>query len=258
MSRVASRSRKITNKSKIRKCNICGFEGSKLTIRSHKALAHPSAALPTAKIVQGNEAVRPSLADQLRQVSPPPGKTSAAPQPQKSPANSVIIPSPPRGETIIRRESIASGFIKPATKPIIGRPALPNAPAQLPPKLTVWAAPSSLYFICPLCQGRVLKTRLNKHLKKAHSRVPRAQLAKAQTKLARPNPKSPRQAASKNSASHPEEQGIRATVKFVSDLPSWQRHDEMDANRGMGHFARDNGRFGSHALHDRFDDESAP
>jgi hypothetical protein len=144
----------------------------------------------------------------------------------------------------------------------------------------VWPAPSTQFFICPLCHCRLLKTRLKKHLNKAHSRAPkvsraacnakpvyiviskeekeRALLAKAQAKLARSNPNSQRYPVSKNSANQTKEQDIRPTVKFVSDLPSWQRQDEMDANRGMGHFARDNGRFGSHALHDRFDDESAP
>jgi hypothetical protein len=37
-----------------------------------------------------------------------------------------------------------------------------------------------------------------------------------------------------------------------------QTIDYMDANRGMGFFARENGRYGSHPLHDRFDDESGP
>jgi len=280
VSRVASRSRKIKSKSKIRKCNICGFEGGTLTMRSHKAAAHPFAALPTAKIVQGNVTVRPSLADQLRQVSTPPYKPSAAPPPQKSAANSVIIPSAPRSETIIRQESIAAGLIKPATKPLFSRPAAPSVPAQPPWKLGVRPALPTESCTCPLCHCRLRKTRLNKHLNKAHSRVPkvsraarnakpvyiviskeekeRAQLAKAQAKLARSNPNSLRYPASKNSANQPKEQDIRPAVKFVSDLPSWQRHDEMDANRGMGHFARDNGKFGSHALHDRFDDESAP
>jgi hypothetical protein len=284
VSRVARRNRKNKSKSKIRKFDICGFEGGKLTMRSHKAEAHPSATPPPARKVQDNVAVRPSLADQLRQVSMLPAKPSAAPlsqsAPQKLIANSAIMSSAPRGETIVRKESIASGLIKPVPKPLFSQPATPHAPTQSPPKLTVWPAPSTQFFICPLCHCRLLKTRLKKHLNKAHSRAPkvsraacnakpvyiviskeekeRALLAKAQAKLARSNPNSQRYPVSKNSANQTKEQDIRPTVKFVSDLPSWQRQDEMDANRGMGHFARDNGRFGSHALHDRFDDESAP
>lgn len=282
VSRIAQRIRK--SKSNIRKCNICGFEGGKVTMRSHKAEAHPSTALPPSLKAQDIVAIRPSLAGQLRKVAMPPlAKPGAAPRPQNAPqkfvASSAIVPSAPRSETIIRRESIAAGLIKPATKPLFGRPAPPFAPAHPSRKLGVQPALPAGYCICPLCRCQLQKTRLSKHLNKAHSRVPkvsrtlrnakpvyiviskeekeRAQLAKAQAKLARSNPSSLRY-PSKNSASQPEEKSICATVKFVSDLPSWQRQDEMDANRGMGHFARDNGRFGSHALHDRFDDESAP
>jgi hypothetical protein len=31
-----------------------------------------------------------------------------------------------------------------------------------------------------------------------------------------------------------------------------------DRSRGVGYIARENGRFGSHAMHDGFDDESGP
>jgi hypothetical protein len=41
-------------------------------------------------------------------------------------------------------------------------------------------------------------------------------------------------------------------------MPQEQVTDRMEPNRGMGFFARENGRFGSHPLHDRFDDESGP
>ena len=34
--------------------------------------------------------------------------------------------------------------------------------------------------------------------------------------------------------------------------------DPLDATRHMGHFAREGARFGSHPIHDRFDDESGP
>jgi hypothetical protein len=44
----------------------------------------------------------------------------------------------------------------------------------------------------------------------------------------------------------------------IEAMPQQQTIDRMDATRGMGFFARENGRFGSHPIHDGFDDESGP
>lgn len=47
-------------------------------------------------------------------------------------------------------------------------------------------------------------------------------------------------------------------MRARNDSRLLQTTDRMDANLGMGFFARENGRYGSHPIHDRFDDDSNP
>lgn len=53
--------------------------------------------------------------------------------------------------------------------------------------------------------------------------------------------------------------GERVSVKTTSrGYRTFEGEDLKDATRGMGFFSRENGRIGSHPLHDRFDDEGHP
>jgi hypothetical protein len=50
---------------------------------------------------------------------------------------------------------------------------------------------------------------------------------------------------------------VRGLIKPASTAdPYVQNVDEWEAHRQMGFVVRENGRYGSHPLHDRFDDES--
>jgi hypothetical protein len=112
---------------------------------------------------------------------------------------------------------------------------------------------SQFYFQCPVChkdfgvrKKKQAKEKLETHLNEAHPiRVPYIQQA--------PRPK-PRTKAFTSASDEETPQEVRNRSRRYGHQPV----DMLDANRGMGAFARDNGRFGSHALHDRFDDEGKP
>jgi hypothetical protein len=100
---------------------------------------------------------------------------------------------------------------------------------------------------CSLCKTQVKTTNLPKHVRKVHPGI---------------------HATRPLSSSSSRDEEIRSRNKKVIEVlgPSQEiisQHqfhtiDLREAHRHMGFFARDNGRFGSHPLHDRFDDESEP
>jgi hypothetical protein len=48
----------------------------------------------------------------------------------------------------------------------------------------------------------------------------------------------------------------RATNDYLVTRASFESHDRMDATRGQHEYYRENGRYGSHPIHDNYDDES--
>jgi hypothetical protein len=54
------------------------------------------------------------------------------------------------------------------------------------------------------------------------------------------------------------EKGIERCIESGNQVDKLQFFDTREAHRAMGFFARENGRYRSHPLHDRFDDESEP
>ncbi len=143
---------------------------------------------------------------------------------------------------------------------------------------------------CPKCSVTIRASKLNKHLRKVHSEgnVARAADAPAAGILVR-CPKCPNKVRSVNLEKHlrrvhdigwaayangaasektkavrgkstiPKKRLYSSTEGSSSATPSNQleRDDLRDAHRTMGFVARESGRFGSHPLHDRFDDESS-
>ena len=87
---------------------------------------------------------------------------------------------------------------------------------------------------CPKCSCAVSKSNLEKHLRRVH------------------NVQSPIKVifSKRTTQSNPTE------TRNMSASFSYEKEDIREANRLMGFAARENGRFGSHPLHDRFDDES--
>jgi hypothetical protein len=48
----------------------------------------------------------------------------------------------------------------------------------------------------------------------------------------------------------------RAINDYLVTRASFESHDRMDATRGQHEYYRENGRYGSHPIHDNYDDES--
>lgn len=89
---------------------------------------------------------------------------------------------------------------------------------------------------CPKCSCAVSKSNLEKHLRRVH------------------NLQSPIKVILSKTTKQPNRTPARNTNMSASF--SYEKEDIREANRMMGFPARENGRFGSHPLHDRFDDES--
>jgi len=118
---------------------------------------------------------------------------------------------------------------------------------------------------CPYCKILVRLAKLSNHLhficpKSWRAVVPYFRDQSAFAEEAQPGIQSKeaksREDTTSRSRGFP---GGDASPMGFRDVPAiTQAIDLMDAHRGEGSFARENGRFGSHAIHDRFDDESAP
>jgi hypothetical protein len=106
--------------------------------------------------------------------------------------------------------------------------------------------------LCPECCCKVLESNLLKHLRRVHSVGWAAHVAKSDS----PYPAPP----SRSSAPSSKPSTVRTTrseERFATSKRHNEKDDLRDAHRLMGFIARESGRFGSHPLHDRFDDESS-
>jgi hypothetical protein len=149
----------------------------------------------------------------------------------------------------LRDKLIAAGII-------VERPVKPPSFHPTPARDREEARRRQTVF-CPLCNERLysrddLKEELFIHLEVDHPFPSKSE--KKNKKLKR---KQHKQKRDKKFETAVQVTKVKDTTEDKSKLV-WQPVDLMDANRGMGAFARENGRFGSHALHDRFDDESTP
>lgn len=108
---------------------------------------------------------------------------------------------------------------------------------------------SPIFVSCPKCSCRVLQPNLEKHLRRVHDIGWAAYAAgtdRTGRKLAGSGlPQRPKKSVTLARSDHE-----------ASASPRYETEDLRDANRLMGFPARENGRYGSHPLHDRFDDES--
>jgi hypothetical protein len=107
----------------------------------------------------------------------------------------------------------------------------------------VLAASSRKHLIaCPICRSNVKATRFRKHLSKVHGHT-----------VGPVPPSRSRKSRRKQAARH-----ISRTPSAPVPADDLQIIDQREAHRQMGFVVRENGRYGSHPLHDRFDDESEP
>jgi hypothetical protein len=107
---------------------------------------------------------------------------------------------------------------------------------------------------CPSCRAKVKPNRLEKHLRRVHG----ATGTTSGTQASAPKLETPRRLC----GTQPGSQNIRSalpaeyTNKDVFDQTVGI--DRRDRTRNIGYVARENGRYGSHPLHDGFDDEAGP
>lgn len=85
--------------------------------------------------------------------------------------------------------------------------------------------------------------RLQRHLRKVHG--------KAEAEI------TSRLSSSVSTGANPSHAGDATVLVTHGGSRSQQRQDAMDGSRGIGHFARESGRFGSYPTHDDYGDESS-
>ena len=140
-------------------------------------------------------------------------------------------------------------------KPVPGHAAPPKRPAVASGKLLV----------CPLCKAQVRAGRLNRHIslkcpmRPARERQTVGIGAQSRNEIS-VKPKgvgSTRSSGTAPGVATKDQRGIHGEASLEA-LTVAQTIDRMDATRGMGHVARENGLFGSHPIYDSCDDESGP
>lgn len=105
------------------------------------------------------------------------------------------------------------------------------------------ASRSRNHFVrCAICRSSVKAINFRKHMSKVHGfttgPVPSSFIGRSRRKG--------------------REQRVNRTSKAPAAVDDLQIIDQREAHRQMGFVVRENGRYGSHPLHDRFDDESEP
>jgi len=98
------------------------------------------------------------------------------------------------------------------------------------------------FLICAICSSSVKATNFRKHMSKVHGfttgSVPSSFIGRSRRRG--------------------RQQRVNRTSKTPAAVDDLQIIDQREAHRQMGFVVRENGRYGSHPLHDRFDDESEP
>lgn len=256
-------------------CDRCNFHGTPEALRRHRDEKHPSAEVLKQRRLAKTAAARERDAarSRLRKSSKPSKPQDSLAQRRARQAErhrrwqvaveerkqliektiseaskSEPVSRPPAAKPIshvssspasmtLRQALIAKGIIKAAPKATVKIDAVDHAPN------------GNRQVLCPLCQKPVAKVgdkvrrKLTKHLDGKHP----LNQPPAPKEFVRP----PHSVADRGPKFFEQDRKVQRQAV-------WQPHDPLDANRGMGAFARDNGRFGSHALHDRFDDEGMP
>jgi len=220
-------------------CDLCHYRGLPDEVRQHKKTDHPerqAASIP--KLIDTHSSER------QRRRNPESRHHKADPLPAEPRTRNHENPSGQIWrDDRYRAEAIARGLIKPASTPrptsvkvVSGAEAERMAkPATAPIK----ARKKSVR--CPLCHNTMGATKFAKHLKEKHG------VDGSRFKSAGRKPDSGRR--ERNSSP------VTESFDHANEL---QIVDEREAHRHMGFVVRENGRYGSHPLHDRFDDESEP
>jgi hypothetical protein len=109
-----------------------------------------------------------------------------------------------------------------------------------------------LRIVCPFCQSPFSQGKIGQHLESAHQIGP--------IRFVKELPQSKQSKRSLRSAPSPMQkvESPPKSADVAHRVSQTGSEDSQDANRYIGFFARENGRYGSHPLHDRYDDESVP
>lgn len=120
--------------------------------------------------------------------------------------------------------------------------------------------------LCPMCKVLVSPARITSHKANRCPKRPNVPGQAIQSRAvsgpkSKMNPQSTRSVRNSGGQTQRKKETVQISnphEDLIEAMPQELVMDRMEANRGMGFFARENGRFGSHPLHDRFDDESGP
>jgi hypothetical protein len=101
-------------------------------------------------------------------------------------------------------------------------------------------------WMCPVCQVQIKRTRLEKHVRKAHGldTVP-------------PSPSTQKQFAIGFHRLNTQKRPVARKSELVT-REDRRAEQKLDHTRPYAHAYREHGKFGSHPVHDGFDDESNP
>jgi len=203
-------------------CAFCGFQGSSDQIANHQANAHPNpqaSMLKSASLAIQREA-------QLRKPSRPVEQTV----------------SRSKVESDLRAKAVQAGPITPNSgSNRIGDGVRRTASRKVLERAAQFVPGTS---ICPDCKTAVKTARLDRH------RLEKCPMLKQRIG------KQAKREGSSSPSQGTDDSGFRNHPGRPYEM--LEGLDRMDANRGMGYIARDNGQFGSSPLYDDFGDESGP
>lgn len=208
-------------------CDRCRYRGLPEEVRQHKTIAHPEKPEITTRLDAAHVAIWHVREEQKAPHSKAVSREQRTRKSRK--LARFYSDQQPRGDEKLRGQAIASGLIKPAISKA--------APAKAASEDKI----KRRSICCPLCRATMKRINLEKPLARVHHSTGKGQQ--------KPKVGTLEEDHAESYARFPE------LLDHFNDL---QIVDEREAHRQMGFVIKENGRYGSHPLHDRFDDESEP
>lgn len=214
-------------------CDRCRFRGQPEELQIHQEKAHPDGVTASSllRAIKNVRNVHRNDIGRLRRL------------PDERFGNVTRVQIEKSATSAARNQAISKGLIKPAK----ARPLSPTFPRRA---LQVKLAPASSataklvkaeWVACSFCKKPVKAKNMRRHKRKCLPPVFYQKKSIVDDRiLSAPKRETP------------------SDSEFVENSATLESTDHREAHRYMGFFARENGRFGSHPLHDPFGDESEP
>lgn len=224
------------------RCDRCGFRGLPEEVQEHKRTAHSEKpTVCSAGLIDVHKPERHTRLDRNALRGKAVFRGPASPE---SPKASRRSPAGQSGSvTKYRMEAIARGLIKPANPQQKG-PVKSASKAEVdslkPVAIPIKGRHQRVR--CSRCHAAMKAESFAKHIARVHGLGGRQQ---------------PKTTGTKRRHGRREKPPMHV-VEPLDPQQDLQIADQREAHRQMGFVVRENGRYGSHPLHDRFDDESEP